>query len=77
MLLQNWQKWLGVFKMIRFYVNMVRQGRIMIENIPEKWREDVIAALINDNPDYHVDSEIVQKANAYDVIVRGVVDDTD
>ena len=56
---------------------MVRQGRIMIENIPEKWREDVIAALINDNPDYHVDSEIVQKANAYDVIVRGVVDDTD
>ena len=31
--------------MVRFYVNMIRNKRIVIADVPEKWRKDVEKAL--------------------------------
>ena len=31
--------------MIKFYVNMIKKGKITIDDVPEKWREEVRKAL--------------------------------
>lgn len=54
--------------MVRFYVNLIKLGRMTIEQVPELWREEVQAALDSANPDFHIDSEIEQKAEAFDYI---------
>ena len=54
--------------MVEFYVNMIKLGRMTIEQVPELWREEVQAALDSSNPDFHIDSEIEQKAEAFDYI---------
>lgn len=33
--------------MIKFYVNRIKQGKMTLENVPEKWREEVREALEN------------------------------
>lgn len=34
--------------MIKFYVNRIRQGKMTIEEVPEKWREEVRKIIGND-----------------------------
>ena len=33
--------------MVKFYVNRIRQGKMTIEEVPEKWREQVRERLEN------------------------------
>lgn len=33
--------------MINFYVNRIKQGKITIDDVPEKWREEVRKKLEN------------------------------
>jgi len=33
--------------MVKFYVNRIRQGKMTIEEVPEKWREQVREKLEN------------------------------
>lgn len=34
--------------MVKFYVNRIRQGKMTIEEVPEKWREEVRKIIGND-----------------------------
>lgn len=34
--------------MVKFYVNRIRQGKMTIEEVPEKWREEVREIIGND-----------------------------
>lgn len=61
--------------MVRFYVNLIKQGRMTIEDVPELWREEVQAALDSANPDFHIDSEITDKAEAWDELTGGGADE--
>ena len=54
--------------MVKFFVSMIKQGKITIEQVPEEWREAVIEALDSTNPDFHIDSDIVDKAEAFDYL---------
>lgn len=31
--------------MVRFYINMIRNGRMTLDDVPEKWRDTVEKAL--------------------------------
>ena len=35
--------------MIQFYVNMIRNGRLQLEDVPDRWRGEVAAALSDDD----------------------------
>ena len=35
--------------MIKFYVQMIKQGKMTLEEVPEKWRQMVKEALENKN----------------------------
>ena len=54
--------------MVKFFVSMIKQGKITIEQVPEEWRESVTEALDSANPDFHIDSDIVDKAEAFDYL---------
>ena len=34
--------------MVQFYVLQIKLGRIRLENVPELWRKDVAAALVEE-----------------------------
>lgn len=38
----------GMCQMVKFYVNRIRQGKMTIEEVPEKWREEVRKIIGND-----------------------------
>lgn len=35
--------------MVNFYVNMIKNGRLQLEQVPDRWRADVEAALAETN----------------------------
>lgn len=35
--------------MVNFYVNRIKRGKMTIEEVPERWREEVRKALESDN----------------------------
>lgn len=44
--LWNWQRLLQeVSKMVKFYVNRIRNGRMTIEEVPDRWRDAVAEEL--------------------------------
>ena len=62
--------------MIKFYINMIKLGRITIEEVPPLWQDEVKKAIDSNNPDFHTASEIIEKAQAYDIIVEGDTSDS-
>ena len=51
--------------MVEFYVNLIRQGKIIIDNVPERWREDVRTALADAES---IENPTLQKAAAWDLL---------
>ena len=49
--------------MVEFYVSLIRQGKIIIDNVPELWREEVRAALTDAES---IENPALQKAAAWD-----------
>lgn len=54
--------------MVEFYVSMIRQGKIIIDNVPELWREEVRAALTDVES---IENPVLQKAAAWDLLTGG------
>ena len=54
--------------MVEFYVSLIRQGKIVIDNVPERWREDVRAALTDVEL---IENPALQKAAAWDELTGG------
>lgn len=64
--------------MIEFYKNQINMGVLTIEQVPAIWRDKVRQALNGETVEpLVIDKDILQKANAYDIIIGGVIDDTD
>ena len=56
--------------MVKFYISMIRQGRMIIDNVPELWREEVRAALIDVES---IENPALQKAAAWDELTGGEI----
>ena len=56
--------------MLEFYVSLIRQGKIIIDNVPERWREDVRTALADVES---IENPTLQKAAAWDLLTGGGV----
>lgn len=55
--------------MIEYYVNQINMGRMMIDDVPEIWREKVRKALHGEDVEPPViNIDIPQKAAAYDYL---------
>ena len=54
--------------MVDFYVSLIRQGKIIIDNVPELWREEVRAALTDAES---IENPALQKASAWDELTGG------
>ena len=58
--------------MVDFYVSLIRQGKIIIDNVPELWREEVRAALTDAES---IENPALQKAAAWDELTGGGVNE--
>lgn len=58
--------------MVEFYVSLIRQGKIIIDNVPELWREEVRAALTDAES---IENPALQKAAAWDLLTGGGVNE--
>lgn len=56
--------------MVKFYVSLIRQGKIIIDNVPEFWREEVRAALTDVES---IENPALQKAAAWDELTGGEI----
>lgn len=54
--------------MVEFYVSLIKQGKIIIDNVPELWREEVRAALTDAES---IENPTLQKAAAWDELTGG------
>lgn len=54
--------------MVEFYVSLIRQGKIIIDNVPGLWREEVRAALTDAES---IENPALQKAAAWDELTGG------
>ena len=56
--------------MVEFYVSLIKQGKIIIDNVPGLWREDVRAALADAES---IENPVLQKAAAWDELTGGEI----